>query len=240
LVPEGSVKKVLLLATLTLALTAGSGPAQAADECDGLMVCVPVAGPWVVVPVSSSVPRPRVEYQLTCPRGHIVGGIDAELSNRSIDITFIGKLGSPVNPGITTSRSVVFVAQYVGSTAAVATFRPHIGCMPASGGGGIPTAAAAAAVVPPGDPTIRRVRLARVRPGRQTIARGCGARELLVDAAHGIGFATRRPPSATAVGLVTARHAVRGSRVVATVEGNAELGTIRAVVQVQAVCSRVR
>jgi hypothetical protein len=232
------VKKVLLLVTLSLALTAGSGPAQAADECDGLMVCVPVAGPWVVVPVSSSVPRPRVEYQLTCPRGHVVGGVDAELSDRAIDISFIGKLGSPVNPGITTSRSVVFVARYVGSTAAVATFRPHIGCMPASGGGGIPTAVTP--VVKPGEPTVRRVRAARVRPGRQTVARGCAPRELLVDATHAIGFATRRPPSATAVGLVSARHAVRGSRVVATVAGNAELGTIRAVVQVQAVCSRVR
>jgi hypothetical protein len=232
------VRKVLLLVTLSLALTAGSGPAQAADECDGLMVCVPVAGPWVVVPVASSVPRPRVEYQLTCPRGHVVGGVDAELSDRAIDISFIGKLGSPVNPGITTSRSVVFVARYVGSTAAVATFRPYIGCMPASGGGGIPTSVTA--VVKPGEPTIRRVRAARVRPGRQTVARGCARRELLVDATHAIGFATRRPPSATAVGLVTARRAVRGSRVVAAVEGNAELGTIRAVVQVQAVCSRVR
>jgi hypothetical protein len=232
------VRKVLLLVTLSLALTAGSGPAQAADECDGLMVCVPVAGPWVVVPVASSVPRPRVEYQLTCPRGHVVGGVDAELTDRAIDISFIGKLGSPVNPGITTSRSVVFVARYVGSTAAVATFRPHIGCMPASGGGGIPTSVTA--VVKPGEPTVRRVRAARVRPGRQTVARGCAPRELLVDATHAIGFATRRPPSATAVGLVTARHAVRGSRVVATVAGNAELGTIRAVVQVQAVCSRVR
>ena len=232
------MRKVLLLVTLSLALTAGSGPAQAADECDGLMVCVPVAGPWVVVPVASSVPRPRVEYQLTCPRGHVVGGVDAELTDRAIDISFIGKLGSPVNPGITTSRSVVFVARYVGSTAAVATFRPHIGCMPASGGGGIPTSVTA--VVKPGAPTVRRVRAARVRPGRQTVARACAPRELLVEAMHAIGFATRRPPSATAVGLVTARRAVRGSRVVATVEGNAELGTIRAVVQVQAVCSRAR
>jgi hypothetical protein len=232
------VKRVLLLVTLTAALTAGSGPAQAADECEGLMVCVPVRGPWVVVPIGSSVPRPRVEYQLTCPRGHIVGGVDAELSDRAVDISFIGKLGSPINPGITTSRSVVFVARYVGSTAGVATFRPHIGCMPASGGGSVPTSVTA--VVKPGDPALRRVRVARVRPGTQTVARGCAVRELLVDAAHAIGFATRRPPTATAIGLVTARHAIRGNRVVATVQADAELGTIRAVAQVHAVCSRVR
>lgn len=232
------MRKVLLLAALSAALTAGSGPAQAADECEGLMVCVPVAGPWVVVPTGSGVPRPRVEYQLSCPRGYIVGGLDAELSDRGIDISFIGTLGSPVNPGITTSRSVVFVASYVGSSAAVATFRPHIGCMPSSGGGGrIPTAVG---IVKPGRPTVRRVRTVRVRPGTQTVARGCAPREVLVDASHAVAFATRRPPTATAVGLVRARRAVRGNRVVATVEANAELGTIRAVAQVHAVCSRVR
>lgn len=232
------MKRVLLLVALTAALTAGSGPAQAADECDGLMVCVPVAGPWVVVPIGTSVPRPRVEYQLTCPRGHIVGGVDAELTDRAIDISFIANLGSPVNPGITTSRSVVFVASYVGSSAAVATFRPHVGCMPASGGGGVPTAVGA--VVKPGRPTVRRVRVVRVRSGVQTVARSCARSELLVDAAHAIGFATRRPPSATAIGLVSSTRAVRGNRVAATVQGDAELGTIRAVAQVQAVCSRVR
>ena len=122
LVQEGPVKKLLILGGLC-ALMAGSAPAQAADECDGLMVCVPVAGPWVSVPVGTSVPRPHVEYQLRCPRGHIVGGLDAEVSDRGIDITFIGELGSPVNPGITTSRSVVFVASYVGATARAPTFQ---------------------------------------------------------------------------------------------------------------------
>lgn len=232
------MRKVLVLAALCAAVTAGSGPAQAADECEGLMVCVPVAGPWVVVPVGTSVPRPRVEYQLTCPRAHIVGGVDAELSDRGIDVSFIGNLGSPINPGITTSRSVVFVASYVGSTANVATFRPHIGCMPASGGGRVPTAVGA--VVKPGHPTVRRVRTVRVRPGAQTVARGCASGEVLVHATHAIGFATRRPPSATAVGLVSARRAVRSNRVVARVDGSAELGTIRAVAQVHAVCSRIR
>ena len=71
--------KLLVLAGLCAALTAGAGPAQAADECDGLMVCVPVAGPWVVVPTAASFPRPQVEYQLTCPRGYIVGGTDARV-----------------------------------------------------------------------------------------------------------------------------------------------------------------
>lgn len=230
------MKKLLVLAALCAALSGGSG-AQAADECDGLMVCVPVAGPWVVVPTGTSVPRPRVEYQLTCPRGYIVGGLDARLSDRGINVTFIGKLGSPVNPGITTSRSVVFVARYVGATARAPSFRPFIGCMPASGGGGIPTAFGA---VKPGEPTIRRVGRVRVLPGTSTVASACRGRETLVDAAHAVGFGTATPPSASVIGTVTAVRAVRGRRVVVSVRGDAELGRIRAVVQVHAVCSRVR
>jgi hypothetical protein len=228
------VKKLLLLAALC-ALTAGSAPAQAADECDGLMVCVPVAGPWVVVPVGTSVPRPRVEYQMTCPRGFIVGGVDARLSDRGIDVHFLGTLGSPVNPGITTSRSVVFVASYVGATARAPSFRPFIGCMPSSGGGRIPTAVG---VVKPGDPTIRRVRAARVRPGTRTVASACRAREVLVDASHAFAFRAPQPPSASAIGTVSGSRAVRGNRVLVSASGDAELGALNAVIQVHAVCSR--
>jgi hypothetical protein len=232
------MRKLLVLAGLCAALTAGSGPAQAADECDGLMVCVPVAGPWVAVPTASSVPRPRVEYQLTCPRGYIVGGVDARLSDRGIDVTFIGSLGSPINPGITTSRSVVFVARYVGATALAPSFRPFIGCMPRSGGGRIPTAFSAA--VRPGEPTIRRVNTIRVRPGTRTIVSGCRGSEILVDALHAFGFRTPRPPTASVIGTVTGTRTIRGQRVLVSVRGDAELGSVRAVAQVHALCSRVR
>jgi hypothetical protein len=231
------MRKLLVLAGLCAALTAGSGPAQAADECRGLMVCVPVAGPWVVVPTASSFPRPQVEYQLRCPRGYIVGGVDARLSDRGIDVTFIGRLGSPINPGITTSRSVVFVASYVGATARAPTFRPFIGCMPSSGGGRIPTAVGA---VKPGDPTIRRVTSERVRPGTRTVASRCRGSEILVGASHAFAFRTPQPPTASVIGTVSGKRTVRGQRVLVAVRGDAELGAVRAVVQVHAVCSRVR
>jgi hypothetical protein len=231
------VKKLVVIAAFCAALSGGSG-AQAADECDGLMVCVPIAGPWVVVPTGTAVPRPRVEYQLTCPRGYIVGGVDARLSDRGIDVTFIGRLGSPINPGITTGRSVTFVASYVGATVSTPTFRPFIGCMPASGGGGgIPTAIGA---VKPGEPTVRRVTSSRVRPGSRTVASGCRRGELLVDASHAFAFRTAQPPSASVIGMVSGTRAIRGQRVVVSARGDAELGRIRAIVQVHAVCSRVR
>jgi hypothetical protein len=232
------MRKLAVLGILCATLLAGSGSATAADECEGLMVCVSVAGPWVVVPTASSVPRPTVEYRLTCPRGYIVGGVDARLSHRAIDVTFIAKLGSPINPGITTSRSVVFVGRYVGATANAPTFRPFIGCMPSSGGGRIPTAVGAA--VRPGDPTIRRVTAARIRPGTRTVASSCRRNEILVDASHAFAFRTPQPPTASVVGTVSGSRRVSGQRVLASVRGDAELGNVRALVQVHALCSRVR
>jgi hypothetical protein len=234
------VRSLAVAAALAAALVVAA-PAGATNECDGLMVCVPVAGPWVVVPTDGGVPREQVEYQLRCPRNHVVGGLDAELSRRAIDVGFLGALGSPVNPGITTSRSVVFVASFVGVSASGATFRPHIGCVPASGGGGrVPTSVGAVAAFPPGRPTVRRVRTVRVRPGTATVVQGCKARERLVGAAHAFGFYTRDAPGASLVASVSGSRVIRDGRVRVTVRGDAELGGIRAVVQVQAVCSRQR
>jgi len=229
-----------LAATLVAAL-AVAAPAGGANECDGLMVCVPVAGPWVVVPTGDGVPRPEVEYQVTCPRRYIAGGLDAELSQRAIDVNFLGTLGSPVNPGVSTSRSVVFVGSYVGESPRAPTFKPYVGCMPASGGGSrIPTSVSAGSVFPPGRPTTRRVKTVRVRPGTATVAKGCARGERLVDTAHAFGFYTRTPPSVSLVSGVTGTRSVRGGRVVVRVSADAELGGVRAVVQVQAVCSRAR
>lgn len=235
------MKRVLRAALLSAILAAALAvvtPAGGANECDGLMVCVPVAGPWVIVPTGTGVPRPEVEYQLTCPRGYIVGGLDAQLSQRAIDVTFLGTLGSPVNPGISTSRSTVFNASYVGGAPRTPSFKPFIGCIPATGGGSrVPTAVAA---FPPGRPTVRYVRTVRVRPGAVTVSQACAARERLVGASHAFGFFTRTPPSASLASSVTAFQAVRGERVVVAVRGDAELQGVRAVVQVHAVCSRVR
>lgn len=225
------------LATAVLAVVALAAPAGAANECDGLTVCVPVAGPWVVVPVSRTIPRPRVEFQLSCPRGYVVGGLDARLSDRAIDVSFAGALGSPVNPGITTSGAVVFTASYVGAGASAPSFRPFVGCIPARGGGGrVPTSVGA---VRPGRPTVRRVRTVRVRPGSTTIAQGCAAHERLVGGAHAVAFYTPDPPGPNLVRSVRTEQLVRGDRVVVRIRGDAELTGVPAVVQIQAVCTRV-
>jgi hypothetical protein len=228
---------VVLAATLVAAL-AVAAPAGGARECDGLQVCVPVQGPWVVVPGGGGAARAKVEWQLSCPRQHIVGGLDAVLSARAIDVSFYGMLGSPVNPGITTGRAVTFVGSNVGRSSRPATFRPHIGCMPSAGGGTrIPTAAGA---FPAGQPTTRRVTTARVRPGRSTVAVRCVRGERLVGASHAFGFRTRSAPSASLASSVSGARTVRDGRVVVRVRGDAELEAVRAVVQVHAVCAGSR
>lgn len=226
-----------LLALAGGAILLGAEPASATNECRGLMICVRVAGPWVAVPTSSRVPRPRVEYQLSCPRGYIVGGLDAELSDRAIDLGFLATLGSPVNPGVSTSRAVVFVGTYVGGSAGAPSFRPHIGCIPAAGGGGrIPTAASA--VFPPGRPTALRVRTVRVQPQRtRRVVQRCRAGERLVDGWHALAFYTDGPPAEGLVASVTAARALRGGRVTVSARGGAAVRGVRAVVQVGAVCA---
>jgi len=226
------MRRVLLLVVLVAAtLAAQVEPASATSECRGFMACVPVAGPWVVVPAGGRALRPSVQYQLTCPRGFVVGGVDAELSDRAIDVWFLGAAGSPVGPGRTTSRTIVFVATYVGQGAAAPTFRPHAGCIPGSGGGRR-TPVAFSAVFPPGRPTVRRVRTIRVAAPR-FYAVGCRNDERLVAAYSARGFRTAQPPSPAQVSSLTANVAVARGHVTAGVRG----GGGRGVVQIAAVCA---
>ena len=228
--------RALWIAAVALTALAAAGPAGAANECDGLQICVSVPGPWVVVPASTSSSRTPVEYQLTCPRGHVVGGLDARLSVRAIDVQFLAKLGSPVNPGISTDRSAVFRATYVGTADRAPTFKPFIGCLPASGGGTrVPTSVTA---FRPGQPVTRRVKTVRVRPGTTTVAQRCARGERLVGGSHAFAFDTRNPPSASLVSSVSGSEAIGSSGVVVRVRGDAELSGVRALVQVQALCTR--
>ena len=229
----GAVCAALVVAAAALVAAL---PAGAANECDGLMVCVPVAGPWVVVPASTGDTRARVEYQLTCPPGHVVGGLDARLSVRAIDVSFLGRLGSPVTPGITTSRSAVFLGTYVGQADRAPTFRPFIGCMPGAGGGSrIPTSVTA---FRPGQPVTRRVKTVRVRPGATTVVQRCASRERLVGGSYAFAFATRTPPSASLVASVSGSQQIGNGSVAVRVRGDAELAGVRALVQVHALCAR--
>ena len=132
--------------------------------------------------------------------------------------------------------SAVFRGTYVGASDRAATFKPFIGCIPASGGGSrVPTSVTA---FRPGQPVTRRVKTVRVRPGTTTVVQRCLASERLVGATHAFAFDTRNPPSASLVSSVSGSTRTVGKNVVVSVRGDAELAGVRALVQAQALCAR--
>lgn len=236
-----------LLVLLALAACAGAAPqgAGAGTECDGLIVCIPVQGPWVQVP-GGGVPT---YYELACPgRGQVVGGLDADRAG-PLELSFLGNLGGPIGPGITTGNRAVFVAR---TTRDLASFRPLLGCIPAAGGGGgrsrtiyrpppRPARGLQAAARPPVvDATIRRVRSFRVADRRaQRVTHGCLEGERLLAFSHTIAFRSRRPLALSALGSVRATSRANGERVVVSLRsGIARPVGMRVEVQVHAICVR--
>jgi hypothetical protein len=236
------VRRRLLLLAVAVAAVGCFAPstASAGTECDGLVVCIPVKGPWVQVPGSGT----PTYYQLSCPgRGQVIGGLDADRAG-PLELSFLGTLGGPVGPGVTTGRSAVFVAR---TTRAIASFRPLLGCIPAGGGGGRartsyePTRKlAAAAPVPVPDAAIRRVKNVRLRdaPG-QRAAHGCLAGERLLAYSAVVAFRQNRPLALSALGSVRATARRAGSRVAVSVRsGITRPEGVRVELQIHAICVR--
>jgi hypothetical protein len=235
------VRRAVLLAAALLFAPGAADDARAAGECRGLDVCVSVPGPWVAVPPASLRRASVVNYQLTCPRRHIVGGLDALLSDRRIDVQFLGKLGSPVNPGITTGRSAVFVATYARQRNT--SFRPFLGCIPQSGGGGRETTSFDPVAIPEQvrpRPPQRRVWTIRLRPGdTRTLAARCGPAERLVGSSHAVGFRRKAAPSAAIMGGIRVERRAQGAGVnVTAARGGAVPFATRVEVQVHLLCAR--
>jgi hypothetical protein len=157
--------------------------------------------------------------------------------DRAIDIVFLGSLGSPVNPGITTGRSVVFVATYTGAARRATTFQPLLGCIPTSGGGGRGTTAVGAV---PARPPARIVRSVRVRSGRQaSLAVSCRSGERLVSSSHAVTYRSQRLPTDRALTAVSVARSERGARVEVRAQRGAGIPTrMRIDVQVHAICAR--
>jgi hypothetical protein len=231
---EAAVKALVVACLVALSL-AWAGDARATDECNGLDVCISVPGPWVAVPAAAASRAQAVYYELSCPRRTVVGGLDAILGDRSLDVRFLGRLGSPVNPGITTTRSALFVATSALQRATY--FRPYLGCIPTSGGGGRGTTSVAAAG--PRHPPVRRVRALRVRPGVPArLVLGCGRGERLVGSSHAVALRMPSPPTTSILGGVTVVRRERGGRVdVRARRSEAVPASVRVEVQVHALCA---
>ena len=238
------MRRLGLLAAFPMVVVAvvavhGAWAASLADECRGLPICLPVSGPWVVIPAATGSRPGRVEYELRCPLdGYIVAGTDVRLADPDIDVFVRGETGSPVSPGVTTAQAVLFVARYVGGRRAPTTFRPFIGCVPASGGGG--RALTGAAELRPTRPVTLRAVQRNVPPGTRTeVTAACRVRETAVEASHAVGFRTAAPPARDVLASVRATHRLATSRATAAAFAPASLpARARAVVQVIAHCRR--
>ena len=235
------IRRLLLVVLLAAAVT-GVGPstADAGRECEGLIVCIPVAGPWVQVFGTAN----PTYYQLACPgRGQVIGGLDADRAG-PLGITFLGNLGGPVGPGVTTGRAAVFVAQ---TTRPLSGFRPLLGCIPGGGGGGrgrtvYEPKRQLQAVAPPPEATVWRVKNVRLKDQpRERVTHACLADERLLSFSSAIAFRTVRPPSLSTLGSVRATARRAGERIVVAVRsGIARPKNVRVELQIQAVCARGR
>ena len=219
---------VALLVVLAVGAVAAS-TAGATNECRGLMVCVSITGPWV-----SAAPG-EVQFQLACPPRYIVGGLDAELSSRGIEVGFVGALGSPVNPGITTQKEALFLGRHVRGRDPAPSFRPLLGCIPASGGGRrTPTAYHA---FPPGKPTVRQVTNVRVRPGATVHALvRCPQAQRLATASHALAFYGSTPPPASLVKAVEIKQEIAHGVVRLSVRATHAIGETPTIVQLDLLC----
>ncbi len=223
---------IVLVAVLSVIAAPAAG---AADECQGLRVCLPLAGPWVVVPAGG------VAYELACPaEGYIVAGTDARVATRDVDVSFRGESGSPVGPGVTTRQSVVFEAVRTRAGAGPSSFRPFIGCIPTQGGGGraLTSVSAPSPGVKPSQP-VRSVLVSRKVRRRSFVVRVvCPSGTRLVGSSHAVAFRQPLSPSGAMLTAVRVTRAVADRALVASVRSTSAAGS-RAEVQVRALCARV-
>jgi hypothetical protein len=219
-----------------IAVPAISGPPPV---CQGLTICSPVGGPWVVVPGPATGTRiAGTVWQLGCPDG-VVGGLDARVSKPWIDVTFPGRLGSPVNPGVTTGRTVIFEATSVGPPGEAASFIPVVGCIPSPGGERVPTSSKAPVASGVGMPIVHRVRVLEVWAGkraRTTFA--CDLGERLASLQTAIGLYTASRPTAAQLRSVRVTRTDRGETVVISAVRHGLAAGVAAEVQIHALCAR--
>lgn len=225
------MKGLVALVLVAVAVAAAIAPAGGAtNECHGIKQCIHVPGPWVVVPAHGT-----AQYLLTCPHGRsVVGGLDAQVTSRAVHVAFEGRLGAPVQPGVTTTRYAFFRA--ASTSGRVQEFQPILGCIPTQGGGGRSTVSAR--ISPPGPSAEFRSRVVVVGPAQVRVARvACLASESLVGSWKAVAFRTKKPPAAAAAALVHAELVVSGKHVAVTASSTDALSVdAHAVVQAGAEC----
>lgn len=234
-------RTVVALAVLVSAVALGVSAAAAADECRGLMVCLPVEGPWVVVPAASATSAARADWVLACPRrGYIVAGTDVRLSDRALDVGIRGETGSPVGPGTTTREAVLFTGLYAGVGRRPVSYRPFIGCIPTSGGGARNQTARGATHdgLKPTRPVSFVVVGQKLAGTTSRIVARCPAQSRLVDWSHAVSFHTALPPATATLSAVSTVARVAGNAVTVTARTRSTALPSTPEVQIRVACTR--
>ena len=201
--------RALLVSFVAALAMAAAFPALggATNECRGIQACISVPGPWVLV--TRAVPA---QYLLACPNGQgVVAGLDVQATSRDVRVSFDGRIGAPVGPGVTTTRSVLFRA--ISLAAGRQAFQPLVGCV-RGGGGGRSTVSARAKPTPGGAPLERFAQTVVVRSGLQrTAAVRCPANERYVDSWSALAFRTQLPPDLAQVDAIRLQKVVQKGKV---------------------------
>jgi hypothetical protein len=199
-----AVRAALVVALAVLAVAAAPGRAGAANECNGIPRCIPVAGPWVAVPAVG-----EADFVLGCPQGRgIVAGTDALASSTDVRATFDGIIGSPIAFGRTTNTAVLFRA--VSAQHRAGSFRPFVGCIPA------PSSVRntiSTEVTPLGAALTFVDRILPVHPGfERLVTLSCPTGETLVDSWSATAFASARPPLPALATAISVHARISGGR----------------------------
>lgn len=238
-----SKSKVLIAAGVVVLVgalpSAFARPAQEPPRvCEGLTICSPVGGPWVVVPgPTGRAQETSSVWMLGCPRGGIVGGTDARVGNAWVEVTFTGRVGAPVNPGITTGREVLFTGTSVGPRGRSSSFIPFVGCMPSEGGPRTPTGRAVPAQLGLGQATIRRVRVLDLRGNSVSGGLACKPNERLISWSTSTGIYTSLKPTDRQLHGVQVSRSVVGRRIFVSARRTGVASSIGVEVQLHAVCA---
>ncbi len=237
------MKRTIAVAALLLVLSVpqalATGEQAPPVVCEGLTICSPVAGPWVVVPGPQ--PPSRIgtaAWELGCPDG-FVGGLDVRVADPWIEVRFPGRMGSPVNPGVTTRRTTVFNATSVGPPGRPSTFIPFVGCIPAEGGPRTPTGVGSASRLQQhGEgPIVRRVRVVEIRRPRVRAGLGCNRGERVVSSIASLGFYTALHPTQAQLAKVHLTRQLIDEHVWITATRRGLPSTVSVQVQIHALCA---
>jgi hypothetical protein len=228
---------LLVVALVTALLSVGAAASSAADECSGLQVCIPVEGPWVVIPPAAGFSS--ATWRLDCPDG-VVGGTYALASERAVAVEFPGMLGSPVNPGITTADTLVFTGTYAGRTRKATSFRPFIGCITSGGGGPhTPMRFTRVSAIKPGQPITTHMRTLPLEVGKLArLTLSCKRGERLRGSTHGVGLYLDTEPTPAQLAGVQVVVARRGGKILVSATRRGLTPSVRAEVQVLVECAR--